>query len=112
MKDILFVDKECEVCKSFGSYISKKSNNEIIIKDISNLDRKEFSSERMHFCSNNKMFSGHLAILEVVKGIEELSIIKKILNILPNFIKVFLYYTISKNRNSLAKLFKIIKPKS
>ena len=112
MKDILFVDKKCEVCRCFGSYISKKSNSEIIIKDISNLDRKGFSSERMHFCSNNKMFSGHLAIFEVIKNIEELSIIKKTLNILPNFIKVFLYYTISKNRNSLAKLFKIIKPKS
>tara|TARA_B110000438_G_C15788304_1_gene639460 strand:- start:50 stop:388 length:339 start_codon:yes stop_codon:yes gene_type:complete len=112
MKDELFVDKKCEVCRSFGEYILSKKKNSIIIRDINELDNETRSLDKMYFKRMGRVFIGHEALLESIKDIENLSFIKKILAMLPNFVMKFLYKVLSKNRHRIAKLLKIIKPKT
>ena len=84
----------------------------LLSRDINELDNETRSLDKMYFKRMGRVFIGHEALLESIKDIENLSFIRKILVMLPNFGMRFLYRVLSKNRHRIAKLLKIIKPKT
>ena len=108
----LYIDKSCNICLKYASYIKSNKTNKIEILDINELKKEGFSKNEMVFESNNEYFSGSDAVLESMRTNKSSSIALKILKAMPNYIRKKSYKIISENRYRISRLFNIIKPKS
>ena len=108
----LYIDKSCDICLKYASYIESNKTDRIAILDIKDLKEESFSKDEIVFEVNNDFFCGPDAILESMATSRSSPTTLRILKITPRFIRAIVYRILSKNKYKISKLFNIVEPKS
>ena len=108
---IVFIDDDCIFCNFWGKYILKnyKSDSILISPSKSNIfkeTKKQFNQfpnpkETIILYYKGQIYSKSLAVIKISILMKNWQAIMSVSYIIPNFIRDFIYDTISRNRKSI-----------
>ncbi len=96
----IFIDQNCNLCNTYGEWITKKNTN-ININDQSSLGDKEFNLDTLVFKHGNKSYYFSDAVIHSIASVGNVYKTIYVLKIFPKSLRDYFYKLLSKNRHRI-----------
>ena len=93
----IYIDSDCSVCNSYGSFLNKRNRN-INISSQQKLNKSDIEKDQVIYLKDNIKYYASDAVIESIYDLGGMYKTVKIFSLVPQKIRDFVYNLISKNR--------------
>lgn len=93
----IYIDSDCSVCSSYGSFLNKRNRN-INISSQQELKKSDIEKDQVIYLKDNIKYYASDAVIESIYDLGGMYKTVKIFSLVPLKIRDFIYNLISKNR--------------